>query len=127
MKYTKLLLTFIFFCLTACKTHTQKSDLLGIWESIERHQTKNVMTFYQDSLIVDGFSGGFHTNSQWKMDDSIIYLKNVRLMDTILKKEFIYNYKLNAFKDTLWIKFKKEKEKDSVRFKKVERNPFKVK
>lgn len=124
MKYTKLLLTFIFFCLTACKTHTQKSDLLGIWESIERHQTKNVMTFYQDSLIVDGFSGDFHTNSEWSMDSTKIYLKNVRLKDTILKKELIYQYGLNSSKDTLLIEYETEKGENSVRFKKVEKNPF---
>src|SRR5690606_5317150 len=103
----------------------QKSDLLGIWESLEKNQTKNVLTFYKDSLIMDGFSGNFHTNSEWSMDSTKIYLKNVRLMDTILKKELIYQYGLNSSKDTLLIEYENENGENSVRFKKVGRNPFK--
>ncbi|MBK5214708.1 MAG: hypothetical protein JJE55_13715 [Flavobacteriaceae bacterium] len=124
MKYIKLLFIFLIISQTGCKTHKQKSDLLGIWESIESHQTKNVMTFYQDSLVLDGFSGDFHTNSEWNMDDSNIYLKNVRLMDTILKKKLTYKYVLNPSKDTLWIKYKIEKGYGSTRLKKVEKNLF---
>lgn len=126
MKHFKVVI-FVFLISTqiGCTTYKQKAELLGIWESIEKNQTETVMTFYQDSLIVDGFGGDFHTNSEWTVDDSNIFLKNVRLKDTILKKGLIYKYELNLSKDTLLIQYENEKGANSVRFKKVEVYPFK--
>jgi len=125
MKYTKaLIFLFLVYIQIGCEPDNSKKDLFGIWESFETHHTKNVLTFYKDSLILDGFNGGFHTNSSWTVDDSKIYLKNIRLFDTIIKKEMTYSYEFNKTKDTLLIRIENGDEDDYSTMKKVEINPF---
>lgn len=108
----------------SCETNERKSDLLGIWESYESHHSKTVLTFYKDSLILDGFGGDFHTKSKWTIDKSKIYLKNIRLKDTVLLKNLTYEYELNESKDTLIIRFKNGKEDDISKMRKVGINPL---
>jgi len=125
MKFVKIFIFSLSICIyMGCEADKSKSDFLGIWESFESHHTKTVLTFYRDSLILDGFGGSFHTNSKWTVDQSKIYLKNVRLKDTILQKELNYEYELNKSKDTLLIKFVSGKNKDFSKMKKVEINPL---
>ncbi|MAW96562.1 hypothetical protein [Leeuwenhoekiella sp.] len=108
----------------ACTKDLKKEKLIGIWESFETHHPINVLTFYQDSLILDGYTGEFHTNSEWNLDDEKIYLKNVRFGDTILKDTMSYEYNLNATKDTLYLKVVGGKKEDYTTMKKVFKNPF---
>ena len=65
------------------------------------------------------------TNSKWNVDESKIYLKQVRLKDTILKDDLNYEYELNKTKDTLWIKVENGNADDYSTMKKVVENPFK--
>ena len=108
----------------SCEKDAQKEKLIGIWESYENLNPKNVLTFYQDSLILDAFGGEHHTNSKWSVDNEKIYLRNVHLMDTILKKKMSYEYELNATKDTLYLKVVGGKDEEYGRLKKVDKNPF---
>lgn len=111
--------------LIGCKTNKQKNDLIGIWESYETHHTKVALTFYKDSVITESFGGEMRTNSNWNIDETKIYLKQVRLKDTILKDDLIYEYELNKTKDTLWIKAENGNADDYSSMKKVTENPFK--
>ena len=125
MKLTKIfILTIGFITLTACGKIEQKNDLIGIWESYETHHTKVALTFYKDSVITESFGGEMRTNSKWNIDESKIYLNQIRLKDTILKDKLIYEYKLNKTKDTLWIKIENGNADDYSSMKKVAENPF---
>ena len=119
-----LILLILFFSSISCETDERKNDLLGVWESYEPNHTKSVLTFYKDSLILDALGGGFHTNSKWSVDEYKIYLKKVRLMDTILKEKMSYEYKLNLTKDSLYIKVVDGKDDEFFTLKKVDKNPF---
>ena len=102
----------------ACNSNNKKDTLFGIWSTYETGRELNVLTFYKDSLTQDAFGGGFHTNAQWKIDEKKIYLKNVRLLDTILKKEFIYQYELNRTLDTLLLEYQGNHGTELVKLKK---------
>lgn len=125
MKLTKILiLTVGLITLTACGKNELKNDLIGIWESYETKHTKVALTFYMDSVITESFGGEIRTISKWNIDESKIYLKQVRLKDTILKNNLIYEYELNKTKDTLWIKVENGNSNDYSTMKKVAKNPF---
>lgn len=125
MKLTKILiLTIGFITLIACGTNERKNDLIGIWKSYESHHTKVALTFYKDSVITESFGGEMRTNSKWNVDESKIYLKQVRFKDSILKDDLNYEYKLNKEKDTLWIKVENGNANDYSTMTKVVKNPF---
>ncbi|WP_370003897.1 hypothetical protein, partial [Winogradskyella sp.] len=115
-----LILSIVLFACISDK----KKDLLGIWESFETHHDKIIITFYQDSLVLDAFNGEFHTNSQWDLDKNKIHLFNVELYDSILKEEISYKYNLNETKDTLYMKVVDGDNNDYSTLKKVDSNPF---
>ncbi len=123
MKY-KLSIFIIMLNLFGCSKIETKTDFIGIWESIESHHPKIVLTFYQDSLILDAYSGGFHTNSDWTFDNSKIYLKNVSIKDSVIHKSMDYLYKFSNLKDTLTIHLQTDNKKDYGKLIKVNKNPF---
>lgn len=125
MKSIKILLALTILVLTACNSVTKKNDLIGIWSTYEDDYNLMVLTFYKDSMIVDAFNGGFHTNSNWTLDDKAIYLDNVRLLDTILKERMFYNYELNKSKNHLILKFREDNIIKETKFEKVDVNPIK--
>ena len=125
MKLIKIfILTIGFITLMACETNERKKDLFGIWESYETDHSKVALTFYQDSVITESFGGEMHTISEWNVDESKIYLKQVQLKDTILKNVLNYEYELNETKDTVWIKVENGNEDDYSTMKKVVESPF---
>jgi len=125
MKLTKIfILTIGIITLIACETNERKKDLIGIWESYESHHSKVALTFYKDSVITESLGGEMRTNSKWNIDESKIYLNQIRLKDTILKDNLIYEYELNKNKDTLWIKVENGNADDYSTMKKVAENPF---
>lgn len=121
---TKLIAILITIIIVSCHNAPDKKDFYGIWESFEQHHEKTVLTFYQDSLILDAYSGGFHTNSQWSYDEEKIYLKNIREADSIIIDTLTYKYKFNKQKDTLTIKLLNHKPTNYSILKKVKTNPF---
>ncbi|MEP5254552.1 MAG: hypothetical protein ABJQ39_05780 [Winogradskyella arenosi] len=114
----------VLISLIACGTYERKNDLIGIWESYETHHDKIALTFFMDSVITESFGGEMRTNYKWDVDQSKIYLKQVRLKDTVLKDQLNYEYKLNKTKDSLWIKVENGNEDDYSVMKKVAKNPF---
>ncbi|CAM4137585.1 MULTISPECIES: hypothetical protein [Flavobacterium] len=125
MKLTNIFIyTIGFITLIACETNERKNNLIGIWESYETQHTKVVLIFYKDSVITEYLGGGMHTNSRWSIDDKKIYLKNVRLKDTILKDELNYEYQLNKTKDSLFVKVENGNQDDYSKMRRVEKNPF---
>ena len=116
--------------LFSCEKTDRKSDFIGIWESFEKHHDMTALTFYQDSLVLDAFSGEFHTVSQWSVDKFKLYLKEVTQinpwtkLDTVISQSIIYNYKFNATKDTLKIIIPSDNPDDYSIYKRVDKNPF---
>jgi len=124
MKTKSLLILGIIFSLFACNNSSSKNDFIGIWESIEKHHTKTVMTFYQDSLILEALSGEFHTNSKWTIDDKQIYLKDIVETKNFFLDTLTYGYKFNRQKDTLTLKVLHFKPNQYNILVKVNENPF---
>ena len=123
--YRKIFFLILIFGLLSCESD-KKNELIGVWESFEKNHTKNVLTFFNDSLILDAYNGEYHTNSKWEIDDEKIYLKNIKLKDSVIINSLIYEYKINKSKDTLRIKIENGNEEDVSFMKKVESNPFKT-
>jgi CobQ-like glutamine amidotransferase family enzyme len=121
---SKLTIFIIILSFLGCTKSKDKTDFIGIWESFENHHSKVVLTFYQDSLILDAYSGGFHTNSDWTYDKSKIHLKNVRIADSLIHSSMSYQYKFSTLKDTLIIKLLNENPTDYSKLIKVKKNPF---
>jgi hypothetical protein len=124
---TKILFLLAITTLLSCKKSTDKSDFIGIWESFESHHQKVVLTFYKDSLILDAFSGGFHSNSDWDFDENKIYLKNIREGDSIIMDTLTYGYRFNKDKDTLKVTLLNNEPLDYSTLHKVDVNPFTLK
>ena len=123
--YRKIFFLILIFGLLSCESD-KKNELIGVWESFEKNHTKNVLTFFNDSLILDAYNGEYHTNSKWEIDDEKIYLKNIKLKDSVIINSLVYQYKINKSKDTLRIKIENGNEEDVSFMKKVESNPFKT-
>ena len=125
MKLIKFaILLFGIATLFSCQTDQRKKNLIGIWESYETHHSKVALTFYEDSVITEYLSGFYRTNSKWKVDDQNIYFRNIRMRDSVIKREMNYEYKLNQTKDTLYIKIAGGQADDYSTMKKVLVNPF---
>jgi len=120
----KIKMIVLLLCCFSCSQTKDKTEFIGIWESVEKHHDKTVLTFYQDSLILDAYSGDFHTHSDWTFDKSQIYLKNVRIIDSIIHDSLTYKYDFNSSKDTLTIKLLSNDPMDYSKYIKVQRNPF---
>lgn len=121
---TKLIVILILVTTVACNSTRNKKHFYGIWESFEQNHEKTVLTFFEDSLILDSFSGGFRTNSQWTYDAEKIYLKNIREADSIIIDTLTYGYTFNKDKDTLIIQLLNNKPMEYSYLKKVKVNPF---
>lgn len=101
---TNVLVMLLLISLVGCTNAPNKKVFYGTWESLEQNHEKTVLTFYEDSLILDTYSGGFHTKAQWTVDNKKIYLKNVMEADSVIIDTLTYAYKFNARKDTLTLK-----------------------
>ncbi|MBT8350741.1 MAG: hypothetical protein KJO26_05855, partial [Deltaproteobacteria bacterium] len=101
-----------------------KNVFYGTWESLEQNHEKTVLTFHEDSLILDAYSGGFHTKAQWTADNQKIYLKNVIEADSVIIDTLTYEYKFNSRKDTLTLKLPNTNPIEYSTLIKVEAIPF---
>jgi hypothetical protein len=95
--YRKIFFLILIFGLLSCESD-KKNELIGVWESFEKNHTKNVLTFFNDSLILDAYNGEYHTNSKWEIDDEKIYLKNIKLKDSVIINSLVYQYTINKSK-----------------------------
>ncbi|QNJ98148.1 hypothetical protein [Constantimarinum furrinae] len=131
MKLRKTLYFFL-LCLFnfSCESVDKKSEFIGIWESTNDFTGKTVLSFYKDSIITEGFGGGFRTSSEWSVDSTKLYLKNIRQFypyintDSVIKISLDYEYRLNPTKDSLMITVVQEDTIYSVSFIQVDKNPF---
>lgn len=107
-----------------CTSPKKETGLIGIWETYEDDShNKIVVTFYEDSVITELFSGAYRTHSNWTIDSSNIYFTNIKLIDTILS-DVTYDYDINMTKDSLDLRFLEKDERRSVLFKKATTNVF---
>ena len=92
--------------LQSCSKKNIDNDLLGNWSSTKSANIVDLQ-FFKDSLIQNAWERT--TKFSWTSDGSKIYYTQLTNIDPELDTDFILEYKLNAKKDTLFIK----KENDS--------------
>jgi len=99
--------TLLVICiLQSCSKKNIDNDLLGNWSSTKSANIVDLQ-FFKDSLIQNSWERT--TKFSWKINDSKIYYTQLTNLDPELETDFILEYKLNARKDTLFVK----KETDS--------------
>lgn len=96
----------VIFILQSCSKKNIDTNLLGNWSSTKSSNIVDLQ-FFKDSLIQN--SWGETTKFSWRSDDSKIYYTQLTNVDPELETDLILEYKLNAQKDTLFVK----KENDS--------------
>ena len=87
--------------LQSCSKKDINTDLLGNWSSTKSANILDLQ-FFEDSLISDNWER--KTKFSWKSDSSKIYYTQLTNVDPELETDFIFEYKLNAKKDTLFLK-----------------------
>jgi len=92
--------------LQSCSKKNIDNDLLGNWSSTKSSNIVDLQ-FFKDSLIQNAW--GKTTKFSWTSNNSKIFYTQLTNVDPELETDFILEYKLNAQKDTLFVK----KETDS--------------
>ncbi|MDA9070985.1 hypothetical protein N9K09_02500 [Flavobacteriaceae bacterium] len=100
--YTILILVIIF---QSCTSNSEKDKLIGNWSV---PNGLNEFEFYKDSLIVNEW--GMNYINEWDIDQSKLYLKPIKGLDSFALKTNQFDYRLSTNIDTLFIK----RETDSV-------------
>ena len=99
--------TLLVICiLQSCSNKNIDIDLLGNWSSTRSSNIVDLQ-FFKDSLIQNSWERT--TKFSWTSNSSKIYYTQLTNVDPELETDFILEYKLNAQKDTLFVK----KETDS--------------
>lgn len=94
--------TLLVICiLQSCSKKNIDNDLLGNWSSTKSANIVDLQ-FFKDSLISDAWER--KTKFSWKSDGSKIYYTQLTNIDPELETDFIFEYKLNSEKDTLFLK-----------------------
>ena len=84
----------------SCADKNLDTDLLGNWSSTNSANIVD-LRFYKDSLLTNSWER--ETKYSWRSDNSKIYYTQLTNVDPELETDFIFEYKLNAKKDTLFI------------------------
>ena len=87
--------------LQSCSKKNIDNDLLGNWSSTKSANIVDLQ-FFKDSLISNAWER--KTKFSWKSDGSKIYYTQLTNIDPELETDFIFEYKLNTEKDTLFLK-----------------------
>ncbi|MFD2907875.1 hypothetical protein ACFSX9_03910 [Flavobacterium ardleyense] len=104
---TKIINTIlIILVLQGCSKKNIDTELLGNWSSTKSSNIVDLQ-FFEDSLVTDTWDR--KTKFSWKSNASKIYYTQLTNLDSKLETDFIFDYKLNSQKDTLYLK----KETDS--------------
>ncbi len=95
-----------FIAILSCNTHNVEPPLLGSWISVNEEYSPIQITFYKDSLVLNGLGGSFHSSSEWEADETTIYLKNIKIKNVsgnegINSEKMEYKYSFNKTNDTL--------------------------
>jgi hypothetical protein len=94
--------TLLVICiLQSCSKKNIDNDLLGNWSSTKSANIVDLQ-FFKDSLIANAWER--KTKFSWKSDGSKIYYTQLTNIDPELETDFIFEYKLNTEKDTLFLK-----------------------
>jgi len=94
--------TLLVICiLQSCSKKNIDNDLLGNWSSTKSANIVDLQ-FFKDSLISNAWER--KTKFSWKSDGSKIYYTQLTNIDPELETDFIFEYKLNTEKDTLFLK-----------------------
>src|SRR5690606_35839246 len=75
--------------------------LLGNWSSTNSANIVE-LRFFKDSLLTNSWER--ETKYSWRSDDSKIYYSQLTNLDPELPTNFVFEYKMNSQKDTLFIK-----------------------
>lgn len=99
----------LFITFFSCNKPTDEKTFLGRWISVNEEYSPIQITFYKDSLVLDGLSGSFHSTSEWKADDTTIYLNNIKIKNVSGAEgsdsdDMEYQYSFNKTNDTLHLK-----------------------
>ncbi|GEQ85090.1 hypothetical protein ULMS_05980 [Patiriisocius marinistellae] len=89
----------------SCTSSSEKDKLIGNWSV---PNALNEFEFYKDSLIVNEW--GMSYINKWNIDQSKLYLKPIKGLDSFAIKTNQFDYRLSHNLDTLFIK----RETDSV-------------
>lgn len=92
----------------SCADKNLDTDLLGNWSSTNSANIVD-LRFYKDSLLTNSWER--ETKYSWRSDNSKIYYTQLTNIDPDLRTDFVFEYKMNSQKDTLFIKT----ETDSLR------------
>ena len=94
--------TLLVICiLQSCSKKNIDNDLLGNWSSTKSANIVDLQ-FFKDSLISNAWER--KTKFSWKSDGSKIHCTQLTNIDPELESDFIFEYKLNTEKDTLFLK-----------------------
>lgn len=86
--------------LQSCSKKKIDNDLIGNWSSTKSANIVDLQ-FFKDSLVYNAWEKT--TKFNWRSDGSKIYYTQLTNVDPELETDFIFEYKLNAKKDTLFI------------------------
>jgi len=91
----------VIFILQSCSKKNIDNDLLGNWSSTKSANIVDLQ-FFKDSLIQNAWERT--TKFSWTSNGSKIYYTQLTNLEPELETNFILEYKLNAQKDTLYVK-----------------------
>ena len=91
---------FLIIILQSCTNKEINADLIGHWDSRSSNYIK--LEFYKDNLIIHQW--GKEIKNDWSSDNTKIFFTQLTNLDPELETDFILEYKLNATKDSLFLK-----------------------
>uniref|UniRef100_UPI00404908E2 hypothetical protein n=1 Tax=Flavobacterium sp. TaxID=239 RepID=UPI00404908E2 len=91
----------ILVLLLGCNKKQNNHDLYGDWISFK---STNIVTIHFEHHKMTVNQWGRDIENSWTCDDSLIYISQLTHVNTELPTDYEMIYKLNATKDTLYLK-----------------------